>query len=192
MNLPPPLPEPDAAGPAGDPRVGREGLSDRARSRSGLACVDCHRLSDAGPVRPAPDLQGVEGRASLWRGRAAGATAAIRLCAERYQARVISVPEAAALVAALARPPAAASPASDAYDQACRHCHEAGPAGPLLGRPWPHEVVRDQVRGRAGPKPPDRFMPRFAPAVLSEQALSAVLDRLDRAGRPRVGRGPDE
>ncbi len=184
--VPPPL------GSEGLVTRGQARLSDRAEGRSGLACTDCHGVG--GDVRPAPDLHGLAST-PMWRGEATSLEAAIQRCAERYQRRLGPRGEALGdLVAALnAAANAAPDPGAakdvpptepDAlYDAACRGCHEAGPAGPLLGRPWPVAHLRARVLGPREPGP-DRLMPTFPPERLP--GAEALVRWLAAGGNARL------
>ena len=84
-----------------------------------------------------------------------------------------------ALGRALEHPPNAAPPTPNEpaalYDAACRHCHEAGPAGPVLGRPWRRSALRQRIRGRDRARHPSTLMPAFTEAHLPEPALTALI-----------------
>lgn len=155
---------PGAEVTGGSAERGWAALRDRGLSRSGFACTDCH--ADGTELRPAPPLGGLADQPT-WRGQPQPLGAAIQRCAERYQRRLGPQGEALAdLVVALERmpppvPPAVPTEPAALYDAACRGCHEAGPAGPVLGRPWPTAHLRAHI---LGPRDPglDTFMPPFA------------------------------
>lgn len=181
--LPPPLPTvvaDDDSTPDAQPVEQPELLRDRALGRTGLACADCHPVPGAAALRPAPPLDRETPRPGAWSGRASSRAAAIALCVERHLAR--PTPPAAALDAltrALDHAPAAAPPAptepAALYDAACRHCHEAGPAGPVLGRRWRRAALRRRIRGLDRHRHPSTLMPALTEAHLPEPALSALI-----------------
>lgn len=181
---PPPLPPPIALAPSGPGVAGRAPLADRGFARSGYACLDCHRL-DAPTVRPAPPLAGFAPPG--WRGRAPTTAAAVVRCVERYQRRIAPAEAVADLVAAIEAAPPAPDPPLPAepaalYDAACRHCHEGGPAGPVLGRPHRAAALRALIRGDDRPRHPGTSMPPYTPEALPDVALDALVEWLTTTG----------
>jgi mono/diheme cytochrome c family protein len=61
------------------------------------------------------------------------------------------------------------------YDAACRHCHERGPAGPVLGGPFTALQVARTVRGLDRPDHPATHMPRFHTHRLDDGRLADVV-----------------
>lgn len=182
---PPPLPPaepPPQIAERGDPARGHTLFADRGFARTGLACADCHPApAEAGApaaIRPAPPLHRWAAGRATWAGRARPPALALAACVERYQARPPpTAAEAGDLRAALATPPPEADAPPDAaalYDRACRHCHEAGPAGPILGRHWSPSALRRRLR-RPDP-PPEWVMPPFGPEALPDAALAALVE----------------
>lgn len=185
---------------SGDRERGHALLASRALGRSGLSCLDCHAVAGS-TLRPGPDLAGVAGRAPLWSGATHRVSVAVDLCVERYLDRPALEPSpradvVEALRALPAGPPADAhvAPVNPAelredparggdrtrgravYDAACRHCHEAGPAGPVLGGPFTALQVARTIRGLDRPDHPATHMPRFDARRLDDGALAdAVL-----------------
>jgi mono/diheme cytochrome c family protein len=175
----------------GDGERGMAGLLDRGFGRTGLACADCHAI---GPdmLRPAPSLGGAAERTVRWAGAEGPLPVVIGTCVERYQARPPPSPaEVADLVAGIRSIGAAGAveaPAEGAalYDAACRHCHEGGPGGALVGRPWTEDALRHAVRGRSAPVHPGRLMPAFDAARLPDAGVETLVDWL--RSRPRTFR----
>lgn len=178
--LPPPLAAPVEVAP-GD--ASRAPLADRAFGRSGFACLDCHAHT-AASIRPAPPLSGSSPPG--WHGRAPTAAAAITRCIERYSSRPAPADAVADLVAALGAPATAAPslPAEPAalYAAACRHCHEDGPAGAVLGRPHRAAALRATIRGTDRPPHPATLMPPFTVDTLPDAALDALVEWLTTTG----------
>jgi len=165
-----------------------ERLRDRSVGRSGFACADCHATGDDA-VRPAPRLVGTSTRTSLWSGATDSWVVAVNLCVERYLDRpALPSPEVDGLVAAIhalprLEPTGAASSAALApidgaglYDAACRHCHEGGPAGPVLSTRWTPRALTVLVRGWDRPAHPATHMPAFGTETLSDAALAALVE----------------
>jgi len=183
----------------GDQERGQSLLASRALGRSGLSCLDCHAVAGS-TLRAGPDLAGVAGRAALWSGATNRVSVAVDLCVERYLDRPALEPSpradvVEALRALPAGPPADApvAPANPAdlredpirggdrdrgiavYAAACRHCHEEGPAGPLLGGPFTAVQVARAIRGLDRPDHPATHMPRFDARRLDDGALADVV-----------------
>lgn len=182
--VPPPLPPPLAAPLEVVPGAAdRAPLADRGFGRSGLACLDCHRHT-APAIRPAPPLAGFTPPG--WRGRAPTAAAAITRCIERYQHQPARADAVADLVAALDAPATAAPslPTDPAalYAAACRHCHEDGPAGAVLGRPHRAAALRAVIRGADRSPHPRALMPPYDPSTLPDAALDALVEWLTTTG----------
>ena len=148
--------------PPGDALAGAALLHDRRLGRSGFACADCHPV-DA--PRPGPSLAGVNAAGIDW-------------CVERFQRRPPLAAQAIADV--LAVPPKAIAPlpaeGAAIYAQQCAGCHEAGPAGGLLGQPWPTDRLVAVIRGTDRPRHPDTMMPAFSPDALNENALKRLVE----------------
>ena len=167
LHLPPPLPAPDADGVMGDPVRGAQRLLDRRLGRTGFSCADCHRVDRDVSIRAAPSLDGATARE-------------IHYCVERYLARPALPPQLMAdLMRATERPPEPApeppTTGRGLYDVACRHCHEDGPAGALLGRPFLVGALQATIRGVDRAPHPRTLMPSFSPTVLPESGLSALV-----------------
>lgn len=196
--LPPELPraadlaDVDVSG--GDGARGMAALRDRGFGRTGLACADCHAIAPD-MLRPAPGLGGAAERTVRWAGAEAPLPVVIGTCVERYQARTPpSAAEVADLVAGIrsigaAGAVGAPSDGAELYDAACRHCHEGGPAGDLVGRPWTEDALRDAIRGRSAPVHPGRLMPAFDAARLPDAAVEILVEWL--RSRPRTLRPVD-
>ncbi len=182
---PPPLPPVEPAptiAAVGDPAVGARLFADRAFSRSGFACADCHPGPATG-LRPAPDLSRWAAGEGRWAGQPRDPAETLAACVERFGARSAPSPaEAGHLRAAIGamQPAPAAQPAQLAqpddaealYRAACLHCHEAGPAGPVTGRRWLSGAVRAALRA---PRGLDRLMPRFDPSRLPDRAVDGLV-----------------
>ena len=203
--LPPPLPPPGAGwrGP-GDAGRGRALMRDRRVGRSGYACGDCHRLVGDAParLRPAPSLVTL-GAGPWWSGLAPSVAIAVDLCVERYLARPALAPgplgdlvAATATATAVSRagrtfrsPPAAllgdARRGAALYDQACRHCHEDGPAGALLTRPWRPSAIAARIRGDGRGAHPAHLalMPRWPVEAIDDQATADLATWVADAAR---------
>ena len=165
--LPPPLPAANVDGVTGDPAEGAQRLMDRGLGRTGFSCGDCHPV-DGRLLRPAPALSSATAQK-------------IHHCVERYLARPALSPQ---LMANLLRATESTSGRAlevpttgrDLYDAACRHCHEDGPAGAILGRPFRVGSLRATIRGADRPPHPRTLMPSFPEAVLSEGDLRVLTE----------------
>lgn len=174
---PPPLPPAEPA-PAlaaeGDPQTGARLFADRALGRTGLACADCH--PGGGGPRPAPDLARWAAGEGRWAGIERSPAESLAACVERFQARgPLAGQQGADLRAAIRRLPPPAPVADDPaalYGAACAHCHEDGPAGPLVGGRHAPKALADRLRRRPGPA---EVMPRFDPSTLPDRALEGLV-----------------
>lgn len=162
----------------------RRWLEDRALGRSGLACGDCHAVSASG-LRTSPRLDGAAARGSLWSGATTDLPIAVNLCVERYLDRPALTPPALdALVSAVASLPTQVGgglgpghvDGALLYDAACRHCHEDGPAGPVLTTRWPRRQLVDVIRGQDRPAHPATHMPAFTTETLPDAALDVLVE----------------
>ena len=102
-------------------------------------------------------------------------------CVERYLGRnALSEEEMANVLSAARKGPAQqAKPAKSGratYDEGCRHCHEQGPAGPLLTRPFSIGPLRERIRGTNRAAHPDSLMPAFSALRLPDVALDALVE----------------
>ena len=199
--LPPPLPAPADVVPApGDAARGAALLADRGLGRSGFACTDCHRVEAGGPPRPAPALVGVADAGPFWSGATSRLGEAANRCVERYLSRPSLGAQALGDVVASmrARSPGVARVADEGgalYDDACRHCHEEGPADAVAGCAWRRVDLRRALRGEGRAPHPASFMPAFPPERLEARALQTLTAWLldpPEGVSCRVGNARDE
>ncbi len=187
LRLPAALPASSERVRPGDAEAGERALADRKLGRSGWACVDCHPLQ-TGAWRPAPALAGLRSEGPFWSGAARTADAAIDRCVERFLQRPPLGGSTWNLIAALRATPPLEERLPEApaglYDAACRHCHEAGPAGALLGRRWSRRALERSLSGPQRRAPP-AMMPGFE---LPEGARSALVEWLLRRPPGDVGK----
>jgi cytochrome c2 len=208
--------------PEGDIELGRLALRDRSLLRSGYACADCHPVPDGERLRGAPDLTGLVLRPGpFWQEASPQAAGAIARCAARYGATAATpafpmghllaalgqqqssppapaaAPSAAAPSAAApsaAAPSAAAPSATSDWQRACAHCHDAGPAPQLHGRPWPAARMVAAVRHTDLPRHPSSLMPPLASSLLDDARLAAIALALEAGtlqsapATPKVGK----
>ncbi len=177
LAIPSPLPGPvlvDAH--TGDLARGRAALRDRTLGRTGFACADCHRTGEAERLRPAPPIN-------------TATPSKVHYCVERYLGRsALSTAQMTDVLRATAQAPPQSAPSAGSgksiYDEGCRHCHERGPAGPLLERPFSPGPLRKLIRGHARATHPNSLMPSFSAKVLSNSALDALVEAMvtTRAG----------
>lgn len=178
-------------------------LDDRSFGRSGYACSDCHTTGEA-PSRGAPRFPPGDG--PYWRGATERLPVAVNLCIERTLSMAsVEGPRLGALVLAVrsASGPTApwrgkfpgetatAHPRSGplavgqaTYLARCVHCHEGGPAPPVLGRTWRQSTLEEAIRGNAIGGSTDRLMPVFSKAVLPTEALAALVRFVLSTERP--------
>ena len=164
-------------------------MDDRRLGRSGLSCSDCHAVgtSNMHSLRPAPRL--VYRR----RGQGAGVStrAAVTFCISRYLMRPpLADADIRILSEFVASHQLQASETNEddghaLYQSGCRHCHEDGPAPPLLGRPFRRMDLISRIRGTLPAFHPTRLMPSFNRQILGQSQMEKLIQFLLYAAHSR-------